>query len=309
MFVDDEEAIRASFQARFGSQFDIKTATDGKAALDLLQREHGAINVVVTDIRMPEMSGLELISHSRVIDPDLGFIVVSGHGDTEDIIHAFRLGARNFLRKPYRFADLELAILEEGRHYELARQHRQELAEVRAADKFIAKVEKLTFVLPTRLDWVNPVTLRMVELLLTLGICDEQSRFNVALGLVEILTNAVEHGNLGITSSEKLSLKAKGDRIFQDELRRRMDLDEYRNRKVTLEASIDGKQATFKISDEGAGFKFDDLPDPTDPENLFKPSGRGILLARAFLDDVRYEGVGNSVTLVKNRPRPGNGSA
>ena len=55
------------------------------------------------------------------------------------------------------------------------------------------------------------------------------------------------------------------------------------------------------MEDEGKGFDFRNLPDPTLPENLFLPSGRGLLLARAFLDEVRFEGQGNVVVLIKRR--------
>ena len=53
----------------------------------------------------------------------------------------------------------------------------------------------------------------------------------------------------------------------------------------------------FSIKDEGKGFNFNELPDPTAPENLLKESGRGIFLMRNLADDVIYDGVGNSVSI------------
>jgi anti-sigma regulatory factor (Ser/Thr protein kinase) len=58
-------------------------------------------------------------------------------------------------------------------------------------------------------------------------------------------------------------------------------------------------EALFVVRDEGQGFDPDALPDPTDPANLEKASGRGILLMRAFMDSIIFNSVGNSVTLVK----------
>lgn len=303
LFVDDEADIRDSFAQRFAKQYKVLVAGNGNEALDVLKGDHG-VTVVVTDIRMPGMTGLELIANARGLDPDLGFIVISGHGDTDDVITAFRLGARNFLRKPYRFAELERAIEEEGLRYDQAREQRARLAEERVADRFLTKVDGLTFELPTRLEWVNPITVRLISVFTSLGICNEETRFNVALGLVEILTNAIEHGNLGITGSEKVKLKAQGENAYQMEVQRRIELPESGNRRVRVHATCDREHATIQISDDGNGFEFDNLPDPTDPENLFKPSGRGILLARTFLDRVDYEGRGNSVTLVKYRDPP-----
>jgi FixJ family two-component response regulator len=303
LFVDDEADIRDSFAQRFAKQYQIRVAANGNEALPVLKGDHD-ITVVVTDIRMPGMTGLELIANAKGLDPDLGFIVISGHGDTDDVITAFRLGARNFLRKPYRFAELERAIDEEGQRYGQAREQRARLAEERGADRVLTRMDGLTFDLPTRLEWVNPVTVRLISVFAAMGICNEETRFNVALGLVEILTNAVEHGNLGISGAEKVKLKAQGENIYQTEVQRRMALPECAGRKVRVHATCDRNQATVQVTDEGNGFAFDDLPDPTDPENLFKPSGRGILLARTFLDKVEYQGHGNSVVLVKFRDPP-----
>ena len=69
--------------------------------------------------------------------------------------------------------------------------------------------------------------------------------------------------------------------------------------RVALAERDDGIVIT--IADDGPGFDVSSLPDPTDPENLIRPSGRGILFMRMFMDDVRYNATGNRVTLVKNR--------
>jgi anti-sigma regulatory factor (Ser/Thr protein kinase) len=58
-------------------------------------------------------------------------------------------------------------------------------------------------------------------------------------------------------------------------------------------------EATFVIQDEGPGFDPASLPDPTDPENLDKVSGRGLLLMRTFMDEVSYNDRGNQVTMIK----------
>jgi DNA-binding response OmpR family regulator len=303
LFVDDEPDIRASFRTRFQQSFPVFLAANGKEALGMLKGEN-SINVVVTDIRMPQMNGLELLKECRAVNPDLGFIMVSGHGDSDEIVTAFRLGARNFLRKPYRFAELEQAIVEEARRYELLRERHKELESTQAAGRYLRSIEKLVYELPTSLDWVNSLSTRLVNLLELTQVCDEESRPRVMLGLVEIFTNAVEHGNLSVSGPEKQALKAKGERVYMQELHTRMGQPPFRDRKVTVTLSINDKAAAFTVRDEGQGFDFSELPDPTDAENLFKSSGRGILLARAFLDEVRYEGNGNTVTLVKHRPVP-----
>ena len=101
------------------------------------------------------------------------------------------------------------------------------------------------------------------------GFC-EPAMFAIKLALEEGLINAIKHGN-GFDKSKK----------------------------VTLEYQVDPQQAVICITDEGKGFDPDAVPDPTADENLEKPCGRGIMLMRAYMDDVRYNERGNSVCLTK----------
>lgn len=302
LFVDDEEDIRTSFRVRFRQQFDIHLATDGVAALDILRRRN-EINVVVTDIRMPTMSGLEMIKRAREVDPDMGFIVVSGHGDTDDVVDALRLGARNFIRKPYSFAELEEAITLESRRYLLILEERKRRQVEQATEQFMVGVQGMTYLLPNDLDWVNPFAFRLVAVMEAVGICDATRRSNIGLALIEIISNAIEHGNLAINGPEKRALKAMGEKAYRDELARRAAMEPYQHRKVKINATIDGQTAIVRIEDDGDGFDYNNLPDPTNPENLFLSSGRGILLACSFIDEVNFSGRGNVVTLVHHRPR------
>ncbi len=173
-----------------------------------------------------------------------------------------------------------------------------------ATEQFLTSVEGMTFLLPSSLDWVNPLTFRLVGVMEAVGICTEQNRSNVALGLMEIVTNAIEHGNLAVDGPTKRDFMARGEAIYAGELARRSAMEPYRRRKVRVSASISEEMARITVEDEGAGFDFRDLPDPTDPEHLFLASGRGILLARAFIDEVHFLGKGNVCTLVQYRQRP-----
>lgn len=303
LFVDDEEDIRFSFADRFEGEFQIRTAQNGAEAFELL-RTHPDINVVVTDIRMPEMSGLELIRRTREFNQELGFIVVSGHGDAEDIIQALRLGARNYLRKPYDFAELQRTILQEAQRFHALKEEQERLDAEQALDRYVESVQGLTYVLPTETGWSAHVAFRLVRVMEALGLCTTDNRSNLALGIIEILTNAIEHGNLDMSGEVKVALKTQGEAIYQQELHRRLESPPYRERKVRLTASMDQEKAVIRIEDDGNGFDFSALPDPTEPANLFAPSGRGLLLARAFLDEVRFSGKGNVVTLAKYRTPP-----
>mgnify|MGYP001314417860 CR=1 FL=1 len=62
--------------------------------------------------------------------------------------------------------------------------------------------------------------------------------------------------------------------------------------------SIDTKELTFTVEDEGAGFDYDSLPDPTDPKNIEKPHGRGVFLMRNLSDDISFLNEGSIVKMV-----------
>lgn len=101
---------------------------------------------------------------------------------------------------------------------------------------------------------------------------DEDDAFAIHLAIEEALRNAVEHGN---------------------------DCDE--SKQVTVECTITSDKFDISISDEGSGFKPDVLPDPRSQENLYKCSGRGVLLMRAYMDVVDYNDRGNCVHMIKYR--------
>jgi len=64
---------------------------------------------------------------------------------------------------------------------------------------------------------------------------------------------------------------------------------------------MDAAAAVFAVRDEGPGFDVSGIPDPTDPENMLKPSGRGLLLIRTFMDEATHNAAGNEITLVRRR--------
>ena len=91
---------------------------------------------------------------------------------------------------------------------------------------------------------------------------------NVLIAITEAVNNAIIHGNKNIA-----------------------------NKKTDIEYNIDNQTITFTVFDEGTGFDFNDLPDPTSPENIEKPQGRGIFLMNHLADEVNFIDNGNVVQL------------
>ncbi|WNW10853.1 SpoIIE family protein phosphatase [Pseudomonas sp. DTU_2021_1001937_2_SI_NGA_ILE_001] len=107
LIIDDDEVVRASIAAYLeDSGFDVLQATNGQQGIEIFEQEKP--DLVICDLRMPQMGGLELIRQVAAISPQMPVIVVSGAGVMSDVVEALRLGAADYLIKPLE----DLAVLE-----------------------------------------------------------------------------------------------------------------------------------------------------------------------------------------------------
>ena len=109
LILDDERYFTeelATFLKNIG--FEVFQANTGNEGLSTLINQK--IDLLILDIKLPEVNGLDILKDVKVIYPDLEVIIVSGHGDMADVIKAMRLGALDYLRKPFRHIDIQLAI-------------------------------------------------------------------------------------------------------------------------------------------------------------------------------------------------------
>ncbi|MBL6706738.1 MAG: ATP-binding protein, partial [Planctomycetaceae bacterium] len=91
---------------------------------------------------------------------------------------------------------------------------------------------------------------------------------------------------------------------YEDLARRRSLQRPYIDRQLYVDISLTQQAARFSVRNEGPGFDPEAIPDPTDPEYLNRPSGRGMLLMRSFMDEVHYSEGGRQVTMMKVAPPP-----
>jgi DNA-binding NtrC family response regulator len=109
LIVDDEEAVRvALFGLLRAIGHDARAVKSGPDALEMLRRE--TFDMMLCDVRMAEMSGLELMPQAMEIDPNLAILMLTGVNDVQTATDALALGAMDYLVKPIELADLELAI-------------------------------------------------------------------------------------------------------------------------------------------------------------------------------------------------------
>jgi anti-sigma regulatory factor (Ser/Thr protein kinase) len=147
---------------------------------------------------------------------------------------------------------------------------------------------------PSLPDWIDPTVQYLRSKALLCGACEQARAGKLMLALLEALTNSIIHGNLEVDSK----LKEQED-AFARLLAERAADPRYASRQVTIEVAYDGDCCRWALTDQGRGFDFERVLNrpPADEAELWLPSGRGILLMKALVDEVRYEQGGRRVVL------------
>ena len=165
-------------------------------------------------------------------------------------------------------------------------------------DGLVEMEMELSYVLGNDPALFPPLLLRLREAADQLRLFDADTADRVDLVLQEALLNGIHHGNLELDSD----LREGGEAAYYRLAELRRHLPHYRARRLHVRARLSRSEAVYIIRDEGPGFDPSRLPDPTNPANLERASGRGLLLIRALMDEVAFNAAGNQITLTKRRP-------
>ena len=139
LVIDDEENIRSTVEEFLSlTGYHVETAASGREGLDLLGRN--SYDLVVSDLRMPDVDGLAVIEWIRETQPDLPVLVMTGHATVESTIRALRLGAYDYLLKPFRLDEIERTIENCLENRRLERRN-TELTEMNARLKEIERIK------------------------------------------------------------------------------------------------------------------------------------------------------------------------
>jgi CheY-like chemotaxis protein len=270
-------------------------AQHGVAALEIVEKSQP--DLVLTDLQMPEMDGLALVEAIRRKYPLVPTILMTAHGSEETAIQALKRGAANYVPK----RNLARSLAETVKDVlAMARVGRQQL---RLYD-FWSKTE-FQFSLENDAALIPLLVSHLQHYLTLVQQCDQNELVRVGVALHEALRNAIHHGNLELQSDLR---HENPEHYYQLAEQRRLQ-QPYSQRRVYVTATESPSEARYVIRDEGPGFDPSaTFHDPTDDDNLELPSGRGILLMRTFMHDVRYSDRGNEITLVYRRNEAENGS-
>lgn len=293
LVVDDSPIDRRVVGGLLGKSptVEVVYASDGEEAM--VRMKETRPNLVVTDLIMPNMDGLELVAAVVKDFPLVPVILMTGKGSEEIAVQALKAGASSYVPKSV-LQDLLLDTTENL----LAMAH-EEQTQVRMMDCMTGcrfSIDNDVTMIPALINYMR----RFIR---QANLCDETGGIRTCVALEEALNNALYHGNLELDSQLR-----EGDRAaYRALVEERRHAEPYKHRKIHVSVQIEPDRGEFVIADEGPGFDPSELPDPTDPTNLERPSGRGLLLMRTFMDGVSYNDDGNQVTLVKRRSSSDNG--
>jgi CheY-like chemotaxis protein/anti-sigma regulatory factor (Ser/Thr protein kinase) len=283
LLVDDEhlnlEILLEYFEGE--DPFVLHTADSGEAAWQLLQNTENDFKLILLDRMMPGLDGIGLLKRMKG-DPRLSSIPVimqTAANSPGQIREGLEAGAYYYLTKPYR-RDSLLAIV----HAALSD------AEARSA----LRVQLHQHINSLQFLEHAEFAIRTVEEAAQLASFVAHACPNpdaAVLGISELLINGVEHGNLGLTYSDKSRLKQEDG--WQEEVKRRAALPENACKEVRLFYQRKDDLITLRFCDQGSGFPWEKYLQ-IDPERAFDPNGRGIALARMLsFGSITYEGCGN----------------
>lgn len=261
----------------------VDTANDGTLAWEKISTNPDRYDVVLLDRMMPNMSGMEVLQKMKEDARlrRLPVVLQTALSSTEDINAGIEAGAYYYLGKPYERSMLQSVVAAAINDY---RQYRELAHDLKHSQRTLGMLDAGEFSFST-LDEAHALAV-----LLANGCAAGAS---IVSGLSELFVNAVEHGNLEISYQEKSRLIEEG--CWLAEVERRLTMPDYRDRRVRVFYKRLDTRLTFLITDEGAGFDWNQFME-IDPDRGGDSHGRGIALARMIsFSTLQYLGAGNQV--------------
>ena len=270
-----------------GEGFQTEVAADGRLALKSMEQR--LPDIVLTDLHMPEMNGLELVEAIRSRFPSVPVVLMTADGSEEIAVQALQKGAASYVPKRH-LEDLLVRTLRSLLDLVRIDRDQQRLLDCIEQQELHFKLQNDPALVPLLVSHLRQSITRM-------QLCDATGTIRVGVALQEALLNAIYHGNLELKSE----LRESPASVYYKLGEQRRHQPPYDHRHVYVSARLSRSEAIYTIRDEGQGFDPATLPDPTNPENIEKCSGRGLLLIRTFMDHVSHNAIGNELTMIKRR--------
>ncbi len=270
-----------------------ETAENGLDALERV-RKGNPYNMVLLDFVMPQMNGLEFLAAVRETNPELPVMMISGYRTRENTIAALKLGAIGFIKKPFSL-NVVLKNLRLALH---ASRNKQEHGPILS----FLKKGSMEFVFKSEQIEPDKVSLYLANHLGEMGFIEGPRISTVALAFSEVITNALEHGNLELPVNYFVENQNDETRqAIEAQKNERLRIAHYADRVITLHYSFQNDETRVTVTDEGPGFDVDSIREflasgcDTEAAN---PVGNGLILLKYAVDEVLFNDKGNAVTLI-----------
>ena len=262
-------------------------AADGMAALE--EVEAHVPDLVVTDMQMPELDGFGLVEALKANYPLIPVILMTAAGSEAIAVKALQVGAASYVPKT-NLADDLAEVCERVLFMSRTR---------RAQTRLLNRVTRSTteYEVENDRELVLSMSSHLQQQFNGMKICSDADGLRIGIALEEALLNAFYHGNLECSSK----MRDADCEAYAALATSRCSESPYCERRIRISVSLTRDEAIWIIRDDGPGFDPSSLPDPTDPEYLERPHGRGLMLMRTFMTDVSYNGKGNEVRMTKVR--------
>ncbi len=294
LVVDDSHVERLLVEGllRKNADFRVEHAENGKEALDRLAVRPA--DVVVTDLVMPDMDGLELVRAARRGHPEIPVILMTAYGDETIAVEALEAGAASYVPKSQR-AERLLATV-------------NRVVERAATDRNRERLAQCVLEYHCRFDIENDLGLiralvdQVQQVMAGHGFGDTVERIRMGEALEEALLNAMYHGNLEIDEHELADARDElDDRVLTSLIEQHRSSPQVLERKIIVVVHLTTKEARFVVRDQGRGFNTAFAPSGRIADRFEGGRHRGMTLMQSLMDDVSYNATGNELTMRKSR--------
>lgn len=258
--------------------FTIVTAGDGFQALEKISE--WSIDLIVTDLQMPRMDGLELVRQVREKHPDIPLILTTGEGSEDLAEEALRAGATTYIPKSKLSGMLESTV-----RGVLDLLSSTSKSQVLFDEGFGSRFE---FELRPEASLIPKLVALCQRMLHTFTPLDRIERLRIAIAVDHAVQNSFYRGNLEIPAEQKIDLR---DLSMIELVEERLADEKFSSRRVSVGFNINHYRFSIRIEDDGPGF------DSSSAGSWDKPARRGTVLMNSFMDKVTYNSKGNVVKM------------
>ncbi len=291
LIADDDKGTRDLFRSFFVKQgWEYVLVPDGISLLDAASKKE--FDVILTDLQMPQMNGLEVVRRIRLQSPQQPIIVVTGSANVQDVVTSLREGASDILFKPF---DMEVLRNSVER---IVQSRRRASGDERTAYSFLESESTVLNIPVSELAKMN-YSVGLVEKLARAGTIDRTLKLRLQLAIQEAIANSLEHGSLELQSSWKDEFDDEGRDKFSLIKTQRLADPHYGARKIRIATNYKNCRLEISIRDEGKGFGLrENAPLDTDGRPV-RCYGRGLAIITGTMDEVSFGHQGAEIVMVK----------